>query len=151
LLTRQHQHQRQRPRSGVIDWRADGSIRLRLPAEPESVTTAREELTELASQHGAGSETIEAVAIAVSEAVGNAIIHGYRDGASGQISIEAKLDADPEALLITVADEGVGMSPHPESPGLGLGLPLIHRCATSVDVEAPARGTRLQMQFAFSS
>jgi stage II sporulation protein AB (anti-sigma F factor) len=150
LLTRQHQHQRART-SSVIDWRADGSIRLRLPAEPESVTTAREELTELARQQGAGSEAIEAVAIAVSEAVGNGIIHGYRDGASGQIAVEAKLDADPEALLITVADEGVGMSPHPESPGLGLGLPLIHRFATSVDVEAPVRGTRLHMRFALGS
>jgi anti-sigma regulatory factor (Ser/Thr protein kinase) len=150
LLTRQHQHQRART-SRVIDSRADGSIRFRLPAEPDSVTTAREELTELARQHGAGSEAIEAVAITVSEAVGNAIIHGYRDGASGQIAIEAKLDADPEALLITVADEGVGMSPHPGSPGLGLGLPLIHRFATSVAVEAPARGTRLQMQFALGS
>jgi serine/threonine-protein kinase RsbW len=150
LLTRQHQHQRARtPR--VIDSGADGSIRLRLPAEPESVTTAREELTELARQHGADSEAVEAVAITVSEAVGNAIIHGYRDGASGQIAIEAKLDADPEALLITVADEGVGMSPNPGSPGLGLGLPLIHRFATSVDVEAPARGTRLRMQFALGS
>jgi serine/threonine-protein kinase RsbW len=119
-------------------------IRLRLPADTGSVPVARRALVEFAREHRADPE---AVAIAVSEAVGNAVLHGYRYGSSGPITIEAQREADPDELLIAVTDEGVGMSPHPGSPGLGLGLPLIRRCTTSLEIQRPPSGTRLVMRF----
>jgi stage II sporulation protein AB (anti-sigma F factor) len=109
----------------------------------ESVPAARHALTEFAREHGADPE---AVAIAVSEAVGNAIIHGYRGHASGPVTIEASLE--PETMLVVVEDEGVGMSPNPNTPGLGLGLPLMGRFTRSVDIERNPPGTRLLMRFA---
>jgi anti-sigma regulatory factor (Ser/Thr protein kinase) len=117
-------------------------LELRLPAEPVSVPRARRALVHFAQQHGADPE---AVAIAVSEAVGNALLHGYRDGASGEVRIRGEIDGGH--LLVTVADEGVGMSPNPADPGLGLGLPLIGRVADSVEIERPRRGTRLLIRF----
>jgi anti-sigma regulatory factor (Ser/Thr protein kinase) len=138
------QHHTTRRRCGSL--RGGDSIRIRLPAEPESVSAAREALVEIADEHGADRE---AVAVAVSEAVGNAIIHGYRAGSTGPISIDARVESD--ALLIAVTDRGVGMSPNPDRQGLGLGLPLIHQVASSVEIDQPPRGTRLRMRFALES
>ena len=46
-----------------------------------------------------------------------------------------------------VTDEGGGMLPRPDSPGLGLGLPLIVELATSVDIDSTGGGTRVAMEF----
>jgi anti-sigma regulatory factor (Ser/Thr protein kinase) len=130
---------------GLTDARTGGGaspLELRLPAEAVSVPRARRALVDFAEQHGADSE---AVAIAVSEAVGNALVHGYRDGTSGHVTVRGEIDG--KHLLVTVIDEGVGMSPNPADPGLGLGLPLIGRVADSVEIERPRRGTRLLIRF----
>ena len=52
-------------------------------------------------------------------------------------------------LIVIVTDEGRGMVPRADSPGLGLGLPLIVKLTQQVAVSdhAPA-GTTLQMTFA---
>jgi stage II sporulation protein AB (anti-sigma F factor) len=121
---------------------APASIRMSLAAEPASVPRARHVVSEFADEHGANAE---AVAVAVSEAVGNALIHGYRDGGNGAVGITAKLEAD--RVVITVEDDGVGMRPHPNAPGLGLGLPLVGRFADSLEIESRQQGTRLVMGF----
>jgi anti-sigma regulatory factor (Ser/Thr protein kinase) len=56
---------------------------------------------------------------------------------------------DRDGLTVIVADRGVGMSPNPNSRGLGFGLPVIGAYADSFRVE-PVRGggTRLTMRFA---
>jgi serine/threonine-protein kinase RsbW/stage II sporulation protein AB (anti-sigma F factor) len=45
-------------------------------------------------------------------------------------------------LTLVVADDGVGMSPNPDSPGLGVGLALIERLAEHMEIHR-AGGTRL--------
>jgi serine/threonine-protein kinase RsbW len=140
LLTR-NTHQG-RPAPTAASGHPSNSFELRLDADPTSVPRARRALVELAERHGADRD---AVAIAVSEAVGNALIHGYRDGASGDVVITGEVEDGQ--LAVTVADEGVGMSPHPDAPGLGLGLPLIGRVADSVEIERPGRGTKLVLRF----
>ena len=49
-----------------------------------------------------------------------------------------------------VRDHGVGMSPHPTRPGLGLGLSVIGRLTTEMNIERPDEGggMRLRMHFA---
>ena len=143
MLTDQFEQHPTAAGGGAGSPRRGDPIQLRLASEPDSVPMARRVMVDIAGEHGADPE---AVAIAVSEAVGNAIIHGYRGDSSGPVTIDARLEAD--ALLIAVADEGVGMSPHPEWAGPGLGLPLIGRFSTSLDIERPPRGTRLVMRFA---
>ncbi len=84
--------------------------------------------------------------LAVSEAVTNAVLHAYRDRPAGEVHVEVHRDA--AEVRITVADEGAGMRPRPDSPGLGLGLPLIARLSTSLEVATgDAGGTRLCMTF----
>jgi len=44
---------------------------------------------------------------------------------------------DDARLVVTVGDEGHGIVPRPDSPGLGLGLPLIARLTQRCEIESP--------------
>jgi anti-sigma regulatory factor (Ser/Thr protein kinase) len=121
-------------------------VALRLPAKPESVAVARHAASEYAEKVGADAE---AVAVAVSETVTNAIVHAYRDDPGG--TIEVRVEPNGTHLNITVADQGRGMGPNPQSPGLGFGLSMISSLADEVGIESGAdTGTRLRMRFALS-
>ena len=53
-----------------------------------------------------------------------------------------------DELTVIVTDDGRGMRPRPDSPGLGLGLPTIGRLAALVDLRVPeGGGTELSMTF----
>jgi two-component sensor histidine kinase len=49
---------------------------------------------------------------------------------------------EAELLTLVVADDGIGMSPNPDSPGLGVGLALIERLVEHMEIHN-AGGTRL--------
>jgi serine/threonine-protein kinase RsbW/stage II sporulation protein AB (anti-sigma F factor) len=52
-------------------------------------------------------------------------------------------------MEICVCDDGRGMSPRPDSPGLGLGLPIVAALAQRFEVQPRTTGgTRLLMVFA---
>jgi serine/threonine-protein kinase RsbW/stage II sporulation protein AB (anti-sigma F factor) len=121
-------------------------LELRLQASPAAVPGVRRAVVDFAELHGVGHGPD--VALAVSEAVTNAVLHGYRDGASGDVRVVAC--AEPQRLVVVVRDYGCGMSPHPDSPGLGLGLSVIGRLTTEMNIERPDRGggMRLRMHFA---
>jgi anti-sigma regulatory factor (Ser/Thr protein kinase) len=80
------------------------------------------------------------VGLVVSEAVTNVVLHAYRDREPGRVLLEASVAGG--LLTVVVADDGIGMSRRPDSPGLGVGLALIRRLAQDMDV-ASDRGTRL--------
>jgi serine/threonine-protein kinase RsbW/stage II sporulation protein AB (anti-sigma F factor) len=94
-----------------------------------------------------------AVDLAVSEAVTNAVVHAYRDrhpGAeSGQVRITVTVE-DGE-LLVVVSDEGMGLAPRLDSPGAGLGLPLMATLADRFEVQNLTTGTRLLLGFQLAS
>jgi serine/threonine-protein kinase RsbW len=86
------------------------------------------------------------ILLAVSEVVTNCVVHAYRN-TSGEVAMEAHHRGD--TLLLSVADTGGGMAPRHDSPGLGLGLPLVGRVAERVDIIAPSGGgTQVRMRFA---
>jgi anti-sigma regulatory factor (Ser/Thr protein kinase) len=96
---------------------------------------------------GADPRTLSDILLAVSEVVTNCVVHAYRGTASGEVAIEAHHRAD--TLTLSVADRGSGMAPRTDSPGLGLGLPLVGSLAERVDIEAAAGGgTQVRMSFA---
>ena len=117
-----------------------------LPAEPSTVSQLRRRATEFASAAGASDELRQAIALAVSETVTNAILHAYADG-GGQVSLNCRQDG--ERFIVEVADEGAGIAPRHDSPGVGQGLALVGALAQTLNVApGPAgRGTVVTMAF----
>jgi len=119
------------------------SLELTLPAESDSVGAARHAVAEFASEHGADADDI---ALAVSEGVSNAVIHAFRGCDPGQIDVRAIIDGDH--VVVSVSDDGIGVTPNPQSPGLGLGLALIGSLTDGVEIrKQPGHGTTLVMRF----
>jgi serine/threonine-protein kinase RsbW len=119
-------------------------IELRMPAEPRVIRTIRDTVRRFAVTHDV--RDTDAVALALTEAATNVIVHAYRDGERGDLRVVAC--AEPERLVVVVRDYGCGMRPRHDSPGLGMGLSLIGHLASHFNVEAPdGDGTRLRMHF----
>jgi serine/threonine-protein kinase RsbW len=89
---------------------------------------------------------LDALRIAVSEAVSNVIVHGYAADRNGTFTMTIEWDLD--LLWVTIRDDGRGMQPRVDSPGAGLGMPLIANLADSFSVTAPpGGGTEVRMTF----
>ena len=118
------------------------------PATPEHVRDARREIGDLARRAGVAADGLDAVRLAVSEAVSNAVLHGYRDGGGrGEVTVIG--EAEDSRLDVCVRDRGCGMSPDDERRGAGLGLPLIAELSDAVAVRpnAEGKGTEVHMTF----
>jgi anti-sigma regulatory factor (Ser/Thr protein kinase) len=94
------------------------------PAVAASVPRARQALASFAAQAGATRDQVDAVRLTSSEALTNAVVHAYR-GEPGTIQVTAAVVS--QELWVLIADEGCGMQPGTDRPGLGLGLALIAR------------------------
>ena len=101
----------------------------------------------MAQRAGAEQRVLDAVRLAVSEAVSNVVVHSYRDAEShGEFTISIEWEND--FLHVIVRDHGCGMQPRTDSPGAGLGLPLIASLADSFSVVVPPDGgTEVSMTF----
>ena len=106
------------------------SIELELPAVPESAPSVRHAVIRMLD--GLDFD-LWPVGIVVSEAVTNVVLHAYRDGESGRVRVSASLQ--DSVLTLVVADDGVGISPNPDSPGLGVGLALIGSLAEHMEIQ----------------
>jgi serine/threonine-protein kinase RsbW len=116
------------------------------PAVANSVPRAREELGAFAQSAGATTEQLDAIRLAVSEAATNVVVHAY-DERPGEIQVNARLDSGE--LLVEVADDGLGMRPRIDSPGLGVGLALISQVADAFALATRSSGgTEVHMRFA---
>jgi serine/threonine-protein kinase RsbW len=114
-------------------------------AKPSSVAAARAAVADFAAEAGASDAQLDNVRLATSEAVTNAVLHAYRGG-PGQIQVTAALAG--RELWILVADEGGGMQPRADRPGLGLGLGLISQvCDEMAIVPRSSGGTEVRILF----
>jgi hypothetical protein len=90
---------------------------------------------------------IQAIALAVSETVTNAVVHAYVGEDPGQVRVRCRVEG--ERFIVEVADEGAGIGSGHGSPGIGHGLAMVGALAQSLEV-APApggRGTAVTMAF----
>jgi stage II sporulation protein AB (anti-sigma F factor) len=116
------------------------------PPVAESVTRARRSLARLASACGAAVDQIDAIRLAVSEAMTNAVLHG--DGGEDGIRLHAavvddalavSIDADRSQLPSIRADAGLGS---------GLGLALIAHASDELAIaHRPSGGSEVRMRF----
>ena len=131
----------------TFDCNRGRSLELDLAAEPESPARVRQALRDALA--GVAVD-IDAVELAVSEAVANVTVHAYRDERPpgpdlGRVRVSARIDGDE--LSVVVSDDGVGMSPRADSPGLGLGLPLIAELSDGLEIEQRPTGSRMVIRF----
>jgi anti-sigma regulatory factor (Ser/Thr protein kinase) len=120
-------------------------VQLTLPARAENVAVVRHALGGLGEALALHPQTLSDVKLAVTEACTNVVVHAYGDG-EGPMEVAASVDGD--ALRVTVRDEGMGIVPRPDSPGLGLGLPLIATLTESLELgKAPDDRTEVTMVF----
>src|SRR5690349_19604807 len=108
---------------------------------------ARRAVLDWAQRHVEDRAVLSDIALAITEATTNVVLHAYRDRHTpGTVAIEA--DANADHVTFSVRDEGSGLAPRVDSPGLGLGLGLIAQVADSADVRAPeSGGTEVVMRF----
>lgn len=126
----------------------EANLHHRLPARPENVAPLRHEIASYALDRGASQRQREDIALAVSEAITNAVLHAYADhDRPGDVDVSAWVH--DRCLEVVVSDDGSGIVPRPVSPGLGLGLGLIGQTAERLWLEQreSVPGTRVQMSF----
>jgi serine/threonine-protein kinase RsbW/stage II sporulation protein AB (anti-sigma F factor) len=118
-----------------------------LPAAPHTVAAIRGGVRDFARAHGAADALLVDLALAVTEAVTNSVVHAFIDREPG--IVRTHIQASAGELVVTVTDDGRGMQPRADSPGLGLGLPTIASLTTAMDMHAaPGGGTVVTMTFA---
>jgi len=127
-------------------------VRMSFPASSENVSVARVAAAAFAAQVDLTLNDLDEIRVAVSEAVSNAVIHGYRVS-PGEVEVEFILGDDRLEFVIT--DHGCGIadieqarrpsfSTDPER--MGLGFVFMESFMDELYVEsAVGRGTTVRM------
>ena len=99
-------------------------VELRLPARPETVAIARQAVCGVGDALMLEEGRLADVALAVTEACTNVVMHAYPDGDG---DYELRVWVQHHRMLIVVRDHGQGVTPRMPGAkaGLGLGLPLM--------------------------
>jgi serine/threonine-protein kinase RsbW/stage II sporulation protein AB (anti-sigma F factor) len=116
------------------------------PAVAGSVPRIRATMMRAARSLGADERMTKRIALAVSEAATNAVLHAYPDRRPGVL--HASLAVCDSGVELVVADDGIGLTPRRDSPGLGMGLGIIAEVSDGLEIEShPGAGTELRMVF----
>lgn len=120
---------------------------------PDNIGFARVAVAAFASQLDCTLSELEEIKVAVSEAVGNSIIHGYRNQANKTIRVTVKIYK--EGLEIKVEDSGNGISDidmamqpaySTDPERMGLGFVFMQSFSDRLRVESsPGQGTTVTM------
>jgi anti-sigma regulatory factor (Ser/Thr protein kinase) len=121
-------------------------LELKLPARAENVAVIRHAFGGFAEALSVDEQTLADIKLAVTEACTNVVIHAYEDSEEGDLEVDASI-AD-RRLTVVIRDNGRGIVPRPDSPGLGLGLPLIATLAETLELGKDKRdNTEVRMTF----
>ena len=114
---------------------------------PDSVALLRHAVVRYARGAGVAEGVLDDVALAVSEAATNSVLHAFgQHGADGVLTVQAQLLGN--VLSVSVTDDGCGLTPRADSPGMGLGLPLMARLSSQLEIRKPGDGgTEVRMSF----
>jgi anti-sigma regulatory factor (Ser/Thr protein kinase) len=121
------------------------AIHRRIPASSSAVPRLRG----IARSYAAGScglddDQATLVAMVVTEAAANVVLHAYPDQPG---MIEFAADADEGELRVCVSDRGVGIDSPSANRGLGAGLRIMRGLARTQISSQPGRGTRVELRF----
>ena len=135
---------------------AFNQLRCSFPSNSVNEALARSIAASFTAQMNPTCEEVSDIKCAVSEAVTNAIVHGYRD-AIGEIVLSLRLDPD-RTLTAEIRDRGCGIAnveeamrplftTDPEHERSGMGFTIIENFMDSLRVlSEPGKGTRVIMK-----
>jgi anti-sigma regulatory factor (Ser/Thr protein kinase) len=127
---------------------APGTWRWR--AEPSCVPLARHSVRDYLVAAETADPPLADVGLVVSEAVSNVVLHAYPENARGEVRVRVTVDGAEVALV--VEDDGAGLRPRPDSPGFGVGLPLMAAVAQRLESRRTASGgNELRAWFSLSA
>jgi serine/threonine-protein kinase RsbW len=120
-------------------------LELTVSARAENVAVVRHAMGGLGDAAEVSDQILADIKLAVTEACTNVVVHAYPSG-EGPLTVRAAVDGS--LATVVVADRGRGITPRPDSPGLGLGLPLIATLADSLELGTSEAGeTEVRMTF----
>jgi serine/threonine-protein kinase RsbW len=104
-------------------------------------------MCELAERHHLAATVRDAMALCITEAVANVVVHAYPDRSQpGEVAIEVR--TIDHQICLHVRDHGHGLQPSVATPGLGLGLPLMASLSEGFEIRTTSTGgTELVMRF----
>ena len=114
------------------------ALRLELPSERASLTTARDAFAGWLSRLGAAADDADALHLALVEVFTNAIEHAYPRGEPGIIELEATLGDDGN-VECRVTDHGSWRPPDPADADRGHGLMVAGQVVDQLLVSHPPR------------
>jgi len=123
---------------------ADPELRATFPGTAPGVGQLRRAVADVAERFGLSAEVADAARLAASEAASNAVVHAYRDR-RGDLHLRASVEEGE--LRLVIADDGNGLAPRPDSPGLGLGLPIIAQVSERFEIVSGPDGTEIHLAF----
>lgn len=132
------------PQEAAGGCREERRLNLTLPAEPAAVPAFRHRASQFAAEQGMDRDVVEDVALAVSEAVTNAVKYAKVADAEGVVELSGTADGD--WLEVRVRDRGEGFGKG-SSDGLGLGLAIIARLCADLKIVQEGDGTEVRMRF----
>ncbi|RKD26033.1 anti-sigma F factor [Ammoniphilus oxalaticus] len=131
-------------------------MNLEFSARSENESFARVAVAAFVSKLNLTLDELEEIKTAVSEAVTNAIIHGYEEDASKQVRISACYD--DEYIEVLIEDHGTGIADieearqplfttKPELERSGMGFTIMENFMDSIEiVTGKERGTRIVLR-----
>jgi len=123
-----------------------------ITSDPMRIEEVDEFLENVINKMSFSTDECDDIAIAVSEAVNNAILHGNKNDLSKKVTIQLNKLAD--GLKVIVSDEGEGFDPDAVSDPTaqenimalaGRGLLIIRHLMDKVNVQPAKNGTRISM------
>ena len=121
-------------------------------ADASCVGVIRGEVKAVARELGIEGEQLGDVALTVSEAVTNAVLHGSVGRDDPHVGL--RVDVGDLEMLVTIVDEGDGLKPGPRGEGetrMGAGLAIIAALTGRLDVRTGSEGTELRLTFPCST
>jgi len=123
---------------------AEPELEATFPGTPPGVGELRRAVAEIARRCGLSDKGVDAARLAASEAASNAVVHAYREH-PGDLRLQASVEDDE--LHVVIADTGGGLTPRTDSPGMGLGLPLMAHVSGRFEIVSGPDGTEIHLAF----
>ena len=129
-------------------------VRMRMPSRPAAIAPMIDRVLAAVEPAGFSEEQRDDLAVALAEALANAVVHGNRRRARASVAVDVQVVLR-KAATITVTDSGPGFArkslPDPRDPGAlllprGRGVFLMRRLMDAVEYNRKGNQVRLTLR-----